>query len=148
MSSTNLANAIQFDFQTLEEAFPSVAHNRDPLLSNYLVQVRRAKSKTKGGLYIPEEARKAEASNCTVGKVVAIGPLCFKDPKTLEAWPEGASFKIGDYLQIPRFGGFRFAVKYRSTEDKTMEEIDFVLFDHLQQLAKITGDPRDIVSYL
>jgi co-chaperonin GroES (HSP10) len=142
MPSTNLANAIEFGFQSLEDAFPSIETGHEPLASNYLVQVRRAKSTTKGGLFIPEEARKSEAANTTVGKVVAIGPICFKDPRTGQEWFEGPSFKVGDYLRIPRYGGFRFSVKWKD------EEIDFVLFDHLQQLAKLSADPRTITAYL
>lgn len=139
---TNLAGAIENDFESIEDAFPEVRHDRAPLLSNYLVQVRRAKNKTKGGIYLPEDVRKSEASNTTIAKVVALGPLCFMSPQTLEPWPEGPSFKIGDFLQIPRYGGSRFSVPWKD------EEVDFVLFDHLQQLARITGDPRKITTYL
>lgn len=142
MPTTNLANAIEFGFQSLEDAFPTVDHGHEPCLSNYLVQIRRAKTTTKGGLYLPEEARKSEAANTTVGKVVAIGPICFKDASSGKPWFEGPSFKLGEYLRIPRYGGFRFSVKWKD------EEIDFVLFDHLQQLAKLSNDPRTITSYL
>jgi co-chaperonin GroES (HSP10) len=139
---TNLAGVITSNFESIEEAFPDVKHDREPLLSNYLVQVRRAKNTTKGGIVLPEDVRKSEASNTTIAKVVGLGPLCFKNPHTLEPWPEGPSFKVGDFLQIPRYGGSRFSVPWKD------EEVDFVLFDHLQQLARITGDPRKITTYL
>lgn len=139
---TNLAGGIIGSFETIEEAFPEVEHGRVPCLSNYLVQVMRAKNKTKGGILLTEDIRRSEASNTTVAKVVAIGPIAFKDPKTLNPWPEGPSFSVGEFLQIPRYGGSRFSVPWKD------EEIDFVLFDHLQQLAKIPGDPRKITTYL
>ena len=139
---TNLAGVIENAFDSIEDAFPNVRHDRAPLLSNYLVQVRRAKKTSKGGIILTDDVRRSEASNTTVAKVVALGPLCFKNPKTLEEWPEGPSFNIGDFLQIPRYGGSRFSVPWQD------EEIDFVLFDHLQQLARITGDPRKITTYL
>lgn len=139
---TNLAGVIESNYDSMEDAFPKIDHQRGPLLSNYLVQVRRAKNTSKGGIALPDDVRRSEASNTTVARVVALGPLCFKDPKTLSPWPEGPSFEIGDYLQIPRYGGSRFSVPWKD------EEIDFVLFDHLQQLAKITGDPRKITTYL
>lgn len=141
MPSTNLANAVTFAYQSIDDAFPDIDHGHDPCLSNYLVQVRRAKTKTAGGLYIPEDSRKAEAANTTVGKVVALGPICFKDPKSGKVWVEGPSFEVGEFLRIPRYGGFRFSVPYEG------EEVDFVIFDHLQQLAKIK-DPLKIIAYL
>lgn len=142
MPSTNLAPAIHLEYDSIEDAFPEVNHGRQPCLSNYLVQVRRAKKRTKGGILIADETRRSEAANTIVGKVVALGPLCFKDAKTLTPWPEGPSFAVGDFLQIPRYGGSRFSVKYQD------EEIDFVLFDHLQQLALLTVSPLEITSYL
>lgn len=141
MPSTNLANAVTFAYQSIDDAFPKIDHGHEPCLSNYLVQVRRAKTKTKGGLYIPEDSRKSEAANTTVGMVVALGPICFKDAKSGKAWVEGPSFKEGDFLRIPRYGGFRFSIQHEG------EEVDFVLFDHLQQLAKIK-DPLSVISYL
>lgn len=140
--TTNLASAIEIDYASLEDAFPPVEHGRKPLLSNYLVQIRRAKKMSKGGIALPEEVQRSEAANTTVGKVVALGPICFKDARTLQGWPEGPSFGVGDYLQIPRYGGSRFSVKWKN------EEIDFVLFDHLQQLALLTVDPRKVTTYL
>lgn len=141
MPSTNLASAVRFAYQSMEEAFPVIDHGREAALSNYIVQVRRAKTVTKGGIVLADETRRSEAGNCTIGKVVGLGPLCFKDVKTLKPWPEGVSFELGDFLQIPRYGGFRFSVKH---ED---EEVDFVIFDHLQQLAKIK-DPLTVTTYL
>jgi len=85
---------------------------------------------SRGGIHIVKEAQEADTMNCTVGKVVAISPMCFKSPDGTP-WPEGPSFEVGDYLQIPKFGGFRFSVKIRD------EDVDFVVFDHLQQIAKI-----------
>lgn len=147
MPSTNTAAAVSFGYQSIEDAFPVLDCFREPLLSNYIVQVRRAVRRTKGGILIDEGSRKIEAANSTVGKVVAIGPLCFKDRDAKE-WPEGPSFAIGDFLQIPRFGGLRFSVKYHDEAAKETEEVDFVIFDHLQQVARITCDPREITSYV
>lgn len=141
MPTTNLASAVKFKYRTMEEAFPEIDHGREALLSNYIVQVRSAKTTTEGGIIIPDDSRRSEAANTTVAKVVDLGPLCFKDPKTMKSWPEGPSFKIGDFLQIPRHGGSRFSIK------RDGEEIDFVIFDHLQQLAKIK-DPLTVTSYL
>lgn len=130
MSGVNLAPALDHTHRREEEAFPPVDHGRVPLLTNYIVQVRTALKRTKGGLYVPDEAQEADTQNCTVGKVVAISPMCFHDSKG-NPWPEGPSFQVGDYLQIPKFGGFRYSVRLKD------QEVVFVVFDHLQQIAKI-----------
>lgn len=131
MSGVNLAPALDHTHRTEKEAFPSVDHGRIPLLTNYIVQIRTAMKVSSGGIHIVEQAQEADTQNCTVGKVVAISPMCFHDSKG-NPWPEGPSFEVGDYLQIPRFGGFRYSVKIN--ED---DEVVFVVFDHLQQIAKI-----------
>ena len=127
---------------TLDEAFPKVAFNRDPGKStNYVVQLRSAKRVSAGGIVLAEMAREAEADNTTIGKVVAIGSGCFKHSDGRQ-WPEGPWFELGEYLQVPRYGGFKFQVKHGD------EYVTFVMFDHLQFLAKVAGDPRAIVDYV
>ena len=127
---------------TLDEAFPKVAFHRDPGKStNYIVQLRQAKRKSAGGILLTELDREAEADNTTIGKVVAIGSGCFKNSNG-QGWPEGPWFELGVFLQVPRYGGFRFRVK--SGDDY----VNFVMFDHLQFLAKVTGDPLEIVEYV
>lgn len=128
---------------TLDEAFPKVDCMRDPGKStNYIVQLRSAKRRSDGGIIFAEVAREAESDNTTIGKVVAIGTGCFHHGSTRQPWPEGAWFEMGDYLQVPRYGGMRFRVKH---ED---EYINFVMFEHTQFLAKVKGDPRKIVDYV
>jgi co-chaperonin GroES (HSP10) len=130
-SGVNLAHAIEYDYRSVDEAFPKIRHGRVPLLNNYIVQVRRAMSKSKGGIVLTQSAKESEVQLCTVGKVVAISPMAFHFADG-RPWPEGPSFKVGDFLQIPRFGGNRFSVKLNEEE-----EIVFVVFDHLQQICKI-----------
>lgn len=127
---------------TLNDAFPKVDCHRDPRKStNYIVQLRSAKHMSDGGILLAELSREAEQDNTTIGKVVAVGSGCFKSPNGTP-WPEGAWLEVGDYLQVPRHGGMRFRVKHGS------EYVHFVMFDHLQYLAHVTGDPREIVDYI
>jgi len=126
----------------IDEAFPKVAFHRDPGKStNYIVQLRSAKRVSKGGIVLAEQAREAEADNTTIGKVVAIGSGCFKHGDG-RPWAEGSWFELGEYLQVPRYGGMRFRVKLGD------EYVNFVMFDHLQFLAKVTGNPMEIVDYI
>ena len=94
--------------QTLEEAFPAV----DPLMAPYggrvLVQLRAVKEKvTSAGILIPEETKEAEKWNTMIGKVIAIGPLAFKNRDTMQPWIEGTWAEVGDYVRVPKWGGDR-----------------------------------------
>jgi co-chaperonin GroES (HSP10) len=110
--------------------------------SRVIVQVRKAKNQTAGGIYIPEEARKTEASNTQIAKVVAIGCLAYKNRNTMEPWPEGAWCEVGAYVRAPKYGGDRWSV--RSGD----EEIEFVMFNDLDILAEVTGDPTAIRAFI
>jgi co-chaperonin GroES (HSP10) len=127
----------------VDDLFPKVEMYRHPgKSSNYIVQLRRPKKITEGGIIVVDEAREAESDNTTIGKVVALGDGCFRFATTGKPWPEGAWFEIGDYLQVPRYGGMRFRVKHDD------DYIHFVIFDHLQFIARVTGDPRKIIDYI
>jgi co-chaperonin GroES (HSP10) len=137
-----LENPIEMQYDSLDDAFPAVDCGIDPLGSRVIVQIRRAKQQTKSGLYIPEEARKTEASNTQVAKVIAIGALAYRNRNTMEQWPEGAWCAIGDFVRSPKYGGDRWTV----THDE--EEIEFVMFNDLDILGKVTGDPTKIRAFI
>jgi len=129
-------------YDSLEDAFPEVDPGIIPFGSRVMVQVRRAKSQTSGGIYIPEEARKTEASNTQVSKVALVGPLAFKNRNTMDMWPEGAWCNPGDFVRTPKYGGDRWTVK------KDGEEIEFVIYNDLDIIGKITGDPMQIRAFI
>jgi len=133
---------LSMSYDSLEDAFPEVDPGIIPFGSRVMVQVRRAKSQTSGGIYIPEEARKTEASNTQVSKVVLVGPLAFKNRNTMDMWPEGAWCNPGDFVRTPKYGGDRWTVK------KDGEEIEFVIYNDLDIIGKITGDPTQIRAFI
>jgi co-chaperonin GroES (HSP10) len=133
---------LSMSYDSLEDAFPTVDPGIIPFGSRVMVQVRRAKSQTSGGIYIPEEARKTEASNTQVSKVALVGPLAFKNRNTMDMWPEGAWCNPGDFVRTPKYGGDRWTVK------KDGEEIEFVIFNDLDIIGKITGDPTQIRAFI
>lgn len=137
-----LENPIEMQYDSLDDAFPDVDCGINPLGSRVIVQIRRAKQQTKSGLYIPEEARKTEASNTQVSKVIAIGALAYRNRNTMEQWPEGAWCAIGDFVRSPKYGGDRWTV----THDD--EEVEFVMFNDLDILGKVTGDPTKIRAFI
>lgn len=137
-----LEHPIEMDYESLDDAFPAADCGIQPLGSRVIVQIRKAKQKTKGGLYIPEEARKTEASNTQVSKVVAIGTLAYRNRNTMEQWPEGAWCEVGDFVRSPKYGGDRWTVTWGD------EEIEFVMFNDLDILGKVTGDPTKIRAFI
>ncbi len=96
--------------QTLDEAFPVASHGWRPFGDRVLVQMRSPKRVTKGGIMLPDESKDYEKWITTVAKVIAIGPLAFRDRTTLEPWPEGVWAKVGDYVRVPKHGGDRWEV--------------------------------------
>lgn len=164
------SNPIEFEYTTIEEAFPEVEPGRKPLGHNILVQVRQPKTRTKGGILLSSNARDTEHYNTRVAKVVALGPLCFTSSKTIldehdqpimhsVAWPEGKWFDVGDFVEIPQYGGQRFVAKHKVKREEfdpdqgkmvlkdTLEEVTFAFFKSNNVIAKITCDPRLIKAY-
>lgn len=137
-----LENPISMAYDSLDDAFPAVDPGIIPFGSRVMVQIRQAKSQTKGGIFIPEEARKTEASNTQIAKVVAIGPLAYKNRNTMQSWPEGHWCQLGDFVRTPKYGGDRWTVKLND------EEIEFVIFNDLDIIGKVTADPTTIRAFI
>lgn len=136
-------NKVEFDYDGEADAFPPVDPGVQPFGSRVLCQIRRAKTKTKGGIILAGETRDTETWNTQVAKVITMGPLAFHNRNTMEPWPEGAWVNVGDFVRAPKYGGDRWSVR---TEDG--EEILFVIFNDLDLLGKITGDPLAMKAFL
>jgi len=92
------------------ECFPIVDPGVDILGDRVLVQLRREKTASKGGIILVDETKQTLRFNETVAKVIGIGPLAYKSPDTLEPWPEGPWCQIGDLVRTIKYGGDRFVV--------------------------------------
>jgi len=136
-------NKVEFAYEGEADAFPDIDPGVRPFGSRVLLQIRKAKTKTKGGIILAGETRDTETWNTQVAKVRALGPLAFHNRNTMEPWPEGSWVKIGSYVRAPKYGGDRWSVR---VEDG--EEILFVLFNDLDLLGEITGDPLAMKSFL
>ena len=136
-------NKVEFAYEGEADAFPDIDPGVRPFGSRVLLQIRKAKTKTKGGIILAGETRDTETWNTQVAKVRALGPLAFHNRNTMEPWPEGAWVKVGSYVRAPKYGGDRWSVR---VEDG--EEILFVLFNDLDLLGEITGDPLAMKSFL
>lgn len=155
-------NRVEFKYDSMEEAFPSVDAGIQPLGTTCLFLIRRPKRRSIGNLILPEDVRSTEYYNTQVGKVIALGPLCFKSTGadgSLKDWPEGPWFKPGDFVRLPKYGGDRFAVS-RMVDDvehdergvehavKVKDDVIFALFRVKDVLGLITGDPLLVRAFL
>ena len=89
-----------------EKADPEVL----PSLPGYHILVRpvSVKSKTKGGLLLPDSVKDDVAYLTTVGKVLAIGDLSYKDK---DKFPNGKWCDVGDYVCYARHAGQKLYYK-------------------------------------
>lgn len=158
-------NSIDFDYADMAEAFPEVDPGLKPLGNLGVFMIRRPKRTTRSGLLIAQEARSTEHYNTQVAKCVALGDLAFKTVRNVDGeekiceWPEGAWFKPGDFVRVPRYGGDRYTVQATLKETQKMiggktetveitDNIVFAVFKVRDILGFITSDPRTVRAYL
>ena len=128
---------------SLQEAFPLVNPGAEPFGHRILVQLRSVKLKTTGGIYLPNEAREAERWNTVVAKVIAVGPLAYRDRTTMKPWPEGQWVQEGDYVRVPKHGGDRWLVENGDGDDAM-----FAIFNDHEVIARIVGDPLSMKVFI
>jgi co-chaperonin GroES (HSP10) len=135
-------NSVEFSYDGIDEAFPHCDAGVKPFGSRVLCQIRTPKTKTKGGIILTGDVRETEHYNTQVAKVVAVGTLAYRNRNTMEMWPEGAWCALGDFVRSPKYGGDRWTVKLDD------EEIEFAMFDDLNILGRVKGDPRKIRAFI
>jgi co-chaperonin GroES (HSP10) len=99
------------DLRSEQECFPEVDPGVEILGDRVLVQLRREKITSKGGILLVDETRQTLRFNETVAKVIGIGPLAYKNPDDLTPWPEGPWVKVGDLVRTIKYGGDRYVVQ-------------------------------------
>ena len=142
-----MTEPVAFNEADLQDAFPAVDPGATPLGARVLVQLRRSKKRTtNAGIILVEETKETEKWNNMVAKVIAIGPLAFKQRDTMEPWPEGSWCEVGDYLRVPKWGGDRWEVPVEDQPDED-PALFMILNDH-EIIAKVTGNPLVMRAFL
>ena len=137
-----------FSEAELAWAFPSVDPGAKPLGGRVLVQLRRTKRKaTSAGIILVEETKETEKWNNMVAKVIALGPLAFRNRDTMELWPEGTWCSEGNYIRVPKWGGDRWEVKVPGDDDIEDPALFMILNDH-EVIAVLTGDPLAVKAFI
>jgi co-chaperonin GroES (HSP10) len=118
--------------QTEEEAFPNVDPGITPLGGRVLIQLRTPRTTSKGGIIMPFDTVDTETWNDQLGKVVALGPLAYRNRETGLPWVEDIWVKVGDFVRIARWNGDRLSV----TDPDTGEQARFVTFNDFEIISK------------
>lgn len=150
---TSVASAVVSPYSTgfdmshlrLEDAFPDVDPQFKPFGSKILIQVRRVLTTTKSGIYLGEADKTTEAWNTVIGKLIAAGPLAFKNRQTALPWPEGMWAEIGDFVRFPRHQGDRLSVKMN---DDRGDPVVILLMDDHQLSGRYTCDPLSVRAFI
>jgi co-chaperonin GroES (HSP10) len=125
-------------------AFPEVESGQSPFGGRVIVQLRRIKQKYAGKIVLVEETKENEKWNNMIGKVVAIGPLAFKNRDTMQPWPEGTWAEIGDYVRVPKWGGDRWERPVTDDEDPVL----FMTINDHELIAKVTDNPLSFKAFV
>jgi co-chaperonin GroES (HSP10) len=107
------------------------------------VQIRTPRTKTASGIIIDNGSRDTEKWNTQVARVVSVGALAFKNRNTMDPWPEGSWCTPGDYVRVPKYGGDRWEVPLSNGESAL-----FVIFNDLDIIGQVTGDPLAIRAFI
>ena len=127
-------------------AFPDANPGQAPLGGRVIVQLRRIKKRA-GRIIIVDETKENEKWNNMIGKVVAIGPLAYRNRETMETWPEGTWAEVGDFVRVPRWGGDRWERNVPGETDQEEAVLFMTINDH-EVIAKITDDPLSFKTYV
>ena len=131
MQQAHMGNSIKNDLWITDEEEvkdPDVL----PELPGYHVLIRpvSVKSKTKGGIFIPDSTRDDMSYLTTVGRVISVGDLAYMDKNK---FPTGAWCKIGDHVSYGKHLGTKLFYK----------GVRFILlFD--DQITMRVQDPKDL----
>lgn len=88
-----------------------------------LIAVPEVSEKTQGGVFMPDQLKKAEETASIIGFVVKAGPDAYAD---LNKFPNGAWCKEGDFVIFRSYSGTRFKVmgkEFRLINDDTVEAV-------------------------
>lgn len=134
----------QFDYGSLDEAYPVIDPKFKPTGHQVLFQLRTPKNRTKGGIELLPETMVEDQWNTQVAKVLLLGPVAFRSRDTLEPWPEGDWVKVGDFVRIPLYGGDRW---YKPIPGRSDYRALFAVYKDTDIKGIHLGDPLDVDAF-
>lgn len=122
---------------TLADAFPTAEAGIEPCGNKVLLQLRRTKPTTRGGIILTTETKSYAEDTIQVCRVVSVGPIAFRNRDTREEWAEGVWCAPGDFVRAPKWGGDRFKVRFSEGED---DVVQFCIVNDHEIIAKLKSD--------
>jgi len=130
----------------LDWAFPKISSGMEPFGGRIIVQLRRIKKKTER-IVLVQETKDNEKWNNMIGKVIAVGPLAYKNRDTMQSWPEGSWAQVGDYVRVPKWGGDRWEIKVPEG-DRDDDPVLFMTLNDHELIARVVANPLSFKAYL
>jgi len=141
----NVFRKASYKYDSLEQAFPKADPGLIPFGSDVLVQLKTPPTHSAGGIALIEESRETDQWNMQIARVIAFGPVCFRNRETLQPWPEGQWCGLGDYVRVPKYGGDRWWVDADHADGKAL----FVLFNDMELKGKVPeAKALEMVAYI
>jgi co-chaperonin GroES (HSP10) len=119
-------------------AFPEVNAGQVPFGGRVIIQLRRVRKTAKGSrIILVDETKENEKWQNMIGKVIAVGPLAFKNRDTMASWPEGSWAEIGDFVRVPKWGGDRWERTIAGDDSPVL----FMTINDHELISRVTDDP-------
>lgn len=124
----------RLEAQQIAAAFPEADPGQLPSGNNILVQIAKQSKRTASGLLeLPDEVVQHQEWNEQTARVIAHGPLAYRNPNTGEPYQEGNWCEPGDFVRIPKWGGDRS----RDTDKQAL----FLICRDRDVICLVTGNP-------
>lgn len=107
----------QFEGMDKDQRLPQPAGHK------LLIMMPEVKTKTDGGIFLPDQMREREGTASIIGFVLKCGPDAYADK---ERFPNGAWCEEGQFIIVRAYSGTRFKVdgkEFRLINDDTVEGI-------------------------
>jgi hypothetical protein len=131
--------------EEFEGAWPDIDPPYFPVGTRLLVQLRcsGAYQTLLGGkkLWVPEEYQHSQNVRTQTALVRAMGPACFRNRATGEAWIEGDWCVPGEFIRVPMYGGDRVSVP---VGDEWKRNALFMAMNDSDVIGIIHGNPLAI----
>jgi len=105
-----------------------------------LIEPIKVEEKTQSGLVLPEQAREAKEHLRSIGRVVAMGPLCYQHAKfgpKPDPWCQ-----VGDYVAYGAYSGAE--LKVRSRNDDGWVSLKLINDD---EVLSVIPTPESVLIY-
>jgi len=108
-----------------------------PMGWKVLVQPNQVKTKTQGGILLPETSKDNEEYLTAHGTVCAMGELAYRDRDTGHKWRSEVLPKVGDRVTYGKYAGQKIVVK----------GVKFLLLND-DEITSILPDGVEVTAYL